>query len=430
MKTKKTLMTLAVLMAGLFQTSFTMQGTLSLAEVEADKARYRKLHEPQNYRSLAAIFEENNTNIVQTVNNRITQVNVIHQVIQQDKELLEKLVQQSADIKLLIQQHKNDHSKINELRKKTKELKAQITLIRSKLTQNIQKLEEENSGLNEELDSVKTKNAELSQELMDSRQQFDEALASAQGDIEASNDIIDQLGLDLEGLRSELALKEEEFKKLEAENCAKEQKISKLEEEISQTLKDKEEIMTALAELEEELENIQNEEEENDDSSDDSSSTADSSNITVSDAELETLVAAFGGILNSQMELIQQMQAQNQQFMMTQSLQGMGPVDTSAHTFGYGHYGYPGIGIGGGYTLPYLTMPTIYHDFVTGPQYSLIERPQVVPHFYQGGIPSHLSFGGGRSPAITQSPIIEGPNVMRAPSQAPIFNQVPQHYVR
>ena len=197
---------------------------------------------------------------------------------------------------------------------------------------------------------------------------------------------------------------------LKSANCEKQDKISKLEEEVIGHIADKEEIMTKIEELEEELASLEEDDddvEEEDDENNDSKPTRVASHDN-SALIVQQMMAAF----SQQMQMQQfQMQAQmftqiNQrpigmdQFSMMTMMNNM-MLSNMMGNMASGGWGTPGR-LGS------------YDHLLHSPTYSLVD-PIYSPVYYDQGIPSGI--GLGRSPAV--SPIQRPGN---------IFTQVPQSF--
>jgi chromosome segregation ATPase len=400
---RQSLLTLTLLSTAIMTSSFRIQdGIPFLTSQEIERGT-------QNYRSIATLKGEQQDPIIAQINVRITEVINVRQVITHDRELLATLQTQAEELKNLIAINETDKNKIQDLKVKAAELQSEIEKVTMKLKNNIASLEEEKVAIEADLEAAQSSNASLQEHIEKLKIEFDSQATLTQNEIDNAHTVIEGLNNDLSTSQEDLAAKEEAFQKLEQENCLKEQKITKLQDDISVAIKDKEEVMTALAELEEELASLENDEDDADsndeDDSDEDDRVADTSTATNSNVDMQSLMTMFSGVMSSQMQLIQQMQAQNQQFMMSQMLSTMGPVDTGSSSLerylmyrqpaGINHFGI------GGYSSPMSTsLAPEYSDFVSMPQYSAFPSSQFAPTVFQRGIPTNLSFGGGRAPAI------------------------------
>jgi chromosome segregation ATPase len=407
---RQSLLTLTLLTTAIMTTSFKVQdGVLFLTSKELKTKAI-------NYRSIATLKEQQEQPIIVQLNIRIKVVIEVRNIISADKVLLEKLLTRSVELKEQIAMNNTDQNMIQDLKVKIVDLEKEISTVSEKLQSNISILEDEKTALLQNLESTQLSNDELQEQIHSLNEEFESQANLTQDEIDNANLLIEGLNNDLKLYKGELVTKEEAFQKLEQESCLKEKKISELQNEISVAIQDKEDVLTALAELEQELEKIEDGDSDSDsDNSDDSLSISDATTQT----EIQTLVTAFSGVMTSQMQFIQQMQTQNQQFMMSQMLSNMGPVDTGTSSLerylmysqrgGINNFGF------GGYSMPMrMDLDPNYSSFLTNPQYSTYPDYPMTPQFNQG-IPSNIGFGGGRAPAVMNN--------------APIYRQGPPTFL-
>ncbi len=375
---------------------------------EHDKAQYAR--QKNIGRSIATYSKEPQPVVIinQKIDIRIYQVTKITKIVRNDRHLLDKLCQKERQIRRLLKMNRGQKKEIDKLKSDLAEVQRQMEETKASLEKQIANLETEKENLKQLLSEAEALNVEIISRKEELQAKFDEA----QKEITETKAEVEALSLKVTELSAKIEEQEAMIAQLKKANCEKQDKISKLEDEVAGHIKDKEEIMSKIEELEEELASIEDDNDDEDEDSDDDSDdqtdrrTASNNNNAL---VVQQMMAAF----SQQMQMQQfQMQAQmftqiNQQpagmdqFSMMTMMNNM-MMSNWMGNMATGGWGSPyGNGIGGN-----------YNHFLHSPTYSLIE-PSYSPVYYDNGIPSNVGLGG-RSPAV--SPMNR---------QGNIFTQVP-----
>ncbi|MCO4793625.1 MAG: hypothetical protein KC493_07935 [Bacteriovoracaceae bacterium] len=352
-------------------------------------------------RSIASKSEPASMIIIKKIDIRIYSVTNITHVISADRRLLAELnVKQKRIRRLIRKNHANKHE-IAKLKKELVELQAQMETTRKNLEAKVVELQKEKEQLQAHLDEAKRENVDVSAKRDEFEEKFNEASTSlAETKVELAS-----LSEKLTELEAKIEEQETLIAELKKANCEKEGTISELESEITTHIADKEEIMTKLEELEEELAALEEEEDEEetdeDEDEDQDRRVANNNNNSGNMMAIQQMMAAF-----SQQMQMQQFQMQSQMFTQinNQPIGGGSGMDYYQMTMmnnmmlsnmmgrqshAAGGWGMPS-GLGGSYDY-----------MLSSPTFSLM-NPTYSPIQYNGGIPQGLGFGGTRSPAINQ----------------------------
>jgi chromosome segregation ATPase len=369
-----------------------------------DKAQYAR--QKNIGRSIATHSKDKQPIVIinQKIDIRIYQITKITKVVENDRVLLAELSKKERQIRRLLKMNRGQKKGITQLKSDLADIQRQMQETQVNLEKQISELENEKENLKKLLAEAEAQNIEI----VSRKDELQAKLDEAQLMIEETKKEAEELSLKVTELSAKIEEQEAMIAELKKANCEKQDKISKLEEEVIGHIADKEEIMTKIEELEEELASI---EEEDDDVEEDENN--DSKPTTVASHDNSALIVQQMMAAFSQQMQMQQFQMQAQMFtQINQRPVGMGQFSMMTMMNNMMLSNIMGNMTSGGWSMP--SRLGSYDHLLHSPTYSLVD-PIYSPVYYDQGIPSGI--GLGRSPAV--SPIQRPGN---------IFTQVPQSF--